>query len=248
MPQPPAPASQTPFGGDGRDNGFDLERVQLATQVVDRLRHLVLTGQIPPGTKLLQEQVAAQLGVSRTPLREAIRILVHDGLLVTNPNNSVQVIELSDEQARDLYEVREVIDGLAARLCARNGLTSAQTEHLHDLASAVRDASDPFDVSAYTRVHAQFHIMILDYSGNSRAKQLEPVVGMSAQMLFHRYPTRVDRMRQASEEHFAILEAIASGDPAKAERAARRHIRAATAFWLPKATRGRAADATVVDN
>jgi len=217
-----------------QDPTFDVERVPLATQVADRLRQLVLAGRLPPGTKLIQEQVAAELGVSRTPLREAIRILVHEGLLTVNPvNGSVQVVEISDKEARELYEVREVIDGLAARLCAGRHLSPEQLQELTDLATRMKETFEPFDMNTFITTHFRFHVTILRLADNSRLQQFEPVVGMSAQMLFQRYPTRIDRMTKSAEEHFEIIEAIASQDAERAERVARAHIRAASAFWLP---------------
>jgi DNA-binding GntR family transcriptional regulator len=217
-----------------QDPTFDVERIPLATQVVDRLRQLVLSGRLPPGTKLIQEHVAAELRVSRTPLREAIRILVYEGLLTVNPSNgSVQVVEISDKEARELYEIREMIDGLAARLCASQHLSPEQLQELGDLAARMNDTFEPFDMNTFITTHSRFHITILRLAGNSRLQQFEPIVGMSAQMLFHRYPTRVDRMRQSAEEHFEIIKAIASQDGERAERVARAHIQAASAFWLP---------------
>jgi GntR family transcriptional regulator, vanillate catabolism transcriptional regulator len=215
---------------------LEQERMPLAAQVVERLRRLVLTGQLPPGTRLIQEEVASELRVSRTPLREAIRVLVHEGLLTTEGGNAtVRVAEFSDEDGRELYEVREVVDGLAARLCATRGLSEERLDHLATLADQLVTSveAEPLDARMFVAVHAQFHLDILEASGNKRLQRLDSIVGMSAQMLFPRYATRTERMKVSAAEHAHILDAIRSGDGERAEQLARAHIRGASESWFP---------------
>src|SRR5215212_4073666 len=105
----------------------EMRRVPLVQQIAEQLRALIIDGTIPPGTPLLQEKVAAELGVSRTPLREAFRILEQDGLVrVSRTTGTVEVIQLTPLDAAQLYQLREVIDGLAARLAASRHLEQAQ--------------------------------------------------------------------------------------------------------------------------
>jgi DNA-binding GntR family transcriptional regulator len=172
--------------------GLEMGRVPLATQVVDGLRNLVLSGRIPPGTKLIQEQVAADLGVSRTPLREAIRVLVNEGLLTPIPSSgSVRVVSPSIDEVRDLYQVREVIDGLAARLCTAATLSPSVQAKLKESVDQLARASEPFDLNAFVTAHADFHVLIVASSGNTRVQQMEPLVRMSAQMLFRQFASGV---------------------------------------------------------
>src|SRR5688572_27325927 len=111
---------------DGNDSLRLTPQSRLVDEVATRLRQLILTHQLPPGSKLLQSDLAERFGVSRTPLREAIRLLEYDGLVkVSNGNRTVEVVTLSGDDFMQLYQVREVIDGLAARLLARRGLTPA---------------------------------------------------------------------------------------------------------------------------
>jgi DNA-binding GntR family transcriptional regulator len=228
-------AAATPLNQVLQGAALEPARVPLAAQVVERLRRLVLTGQLPPGTRLIQEEVAAELNVSRTPLREAIRVLVHEGLLQTESGNAtVRVAELSDDEARELYEVREVIDGLAARLCATKGLSGSDLSRLEGLADAIERAADPINDNAFVSAHAQFHLAILEASGNSRLQRLDAIVGMSAQMLFPRFSTQHERMRVTAAEHGEILRAIRAGDGQLAEELSRKHIQGASAFWFPR--------------
>jgi DNA-binding GntR family transcriptional regulator len=215
--------------------GLEMGRVLLATQVVDGLRNLVLSGRIPPGTKLIQEQVAAELGVSRTPLREAMRVLVNEGLLTPIPSSgSVRVVSPSIDEVRDLYQVREVIDGLAARLCTAATLSPSVQAKLKESVDQLARASEPFDLNAFVTAHADFHVLIVASSGNTRVQQMEPLVRMSAQMLFRQFASGGERMRQSTAEHQAILRAILAKDPEAAERLARAHISAASTHWIAK--------------
>jgi DNA-binding GntR family transcriptional regulator len=215
--------------------GLEMGRVLLATQVVDGLRNLVLSGRIPPGTKLIQEQVAAELGVSRTPLREAMRVLVNEGLLTPIPSSgSVRVVSPSIDEVRDLYQVREVIDGLAARLCSAATLSPSVLSRLKESVDQLARALEPFDLNAFVTAHADFHVLIVASSGNTRVQQMEPLVRMSAQMLFRQFASGGERIKQSTAEHQAILGAILAKDQEAAERLARAHISAASAHWIAK--------------
>src|SRR4051794_28051850 len=102
---------------------------RLVDEVVSRLRDNIIDGTIPAGSRLPQVALAEQLGVSRTPLREALRVLESEGLLRTADNNrTVEVVQVTPDDLRDMYELREVIDGLAARLAAGKGLSPADTQ------------------------------------------------------------------------------------------------------------------------
>src|SRR6266545_3240375 len=133
------------FGGAPHNDGLDAEldlrstgRTRLVDEVITHLRQLILDQELPPGTALLQTELAERLGVSRTPLREAFRILEREGLVkVANGNRTIEVARFGPVDLRELYEAREVIDGLAARLQARQGLTGGLDRELRGLLTAM---------------------------------------------------------------------------------------------------------------
>jgi hypothetical protein len=105
----------------------------------------------------VRQQLAAELGVSRTPLREAIRVLVNDGLLAPEPaSGTVRVVEFSSDEVLELYQVREIVDGLAARLCAAADLAPQTKQTLEDSLRRFAASCDPFDLTAYVTTHAEF--------------------------------------------------------------------------------------------
>lgn len=218
---------------DGMAGMQPVTKTRLVDQVTERLRDQILSGALSPGTRLLQERLAQQLDVSRTPLREALRMLEKDGLVRTvETSNTVEVVQLSRQDARELYEIRAVLDGLAARLAARRKLPSEDLASLHQAVDAMTDSSDPFDTHGFLDAHTTFHLSIAEQCGNQRLKQLSPIIRMSSQMLYPTLRSVPDRMVVSAHEHAEILAAIERGDPAEAEQVARRHIETALDFWL----------------
>jgi GntR family transcriptional regulator of vanillate catabolism len=212
-----------------------LRRARLFDEVTDHLRDLILSRQIAPGTHLLQIDLAKRLGVSRTPLREAFRILERDGLIrIANGNKTVEVVSLDADDAIDLYQVREVLDGLAARLAAKRGLSAEANKRLVTAVSEMEASIIPMDLARYSSAHAEFHLGIVDAAGNTRLAGLAPMIRLSTQMVLTRrlqvaasseWAVAVDAfLTQGNDDHRLIYEAIAAGDVRAAENLARRHV------------------------
>lgn len=210
--------------------GATVQRASVVEQVTTHLREAILDGTFAPGFRLRQEPIAADLGVSRTPVREAFRSLASEGL-VNLGNGTADVVALTDQDIVDYYEIREAVDGLASSLAAQRH-TRQDLVQLKKASDGMTAALTPFRPSQWLRWHAAFHLGILRASGNSRMDQLEILVKVSALMMFPRVAGHDERMLEATNEHIAILEAIERGDAEGAERAARDHIRAATHAWV----------------
>lgn len=214
---------------------------RLADDVAQVLHDMILDGELGPGTPLLQIQLAERLGVSRTPLREAFRMLEREGLLrISNGNNTVEVTRLEPCLLVETYQVREVLDGLSARLAAERGLTEAEVAELAGALDRMEAASGAFpSIGDYSTAHCEFHLGILRMSGNVRLLESAPLVRFSSKMLLTRYvrqhvrnpqPLIREAVAVGNREHRQIFEALRSGDPAAAERAAVCHIRHTTGF------------------
>lgn len=213
---------------------------RLVDEVVAHLRDSIIEGALPAGTSLPQVALAAQLGVSRTPLREALRLLESEGLIRTSENKqSVEVVALGARDLREMYELREVIDGLAARLAAQRGLPPAEEQRAHDLLQQMEASADPYDPVLRNRAHAQFHELIARASGNAKVESFIPLIRTSSAGLYlpvarehtqknmlaaNPDKTYKDILSESNAQHREILAAIACGDPQEAEAAARQHI------------------------
>ena len=215
-----------------------FERTRLVDEVTAHLRDLILSGTLAPGTQLLQIELSEKLGVSRTPLRESFRILERDGLVrISNGNRTVEVVSFAPETLKEMYEVREVIDGLAARLAAENGLANEQDKEVRDALRTMDDSVSPYKHDAYVTAHAVFHVAIVQGCGNKRLAAQLPMVRMTASSMRFAISeteaeTRTGLLHKSSEEHSAIYEAIVKGDQRGAEKAARRHIASSRRSWL----------------
>jgi GntR family transcriptional regulator of vanillate catabolism len=213
------------------------ERSRLVDEVSSQLRDLILTHQLEPGAKLVQTRLAARLGVSRTPLREAIRLLEQDGLVrVANGNGTVEVINITPHELRELYEIREVVDGLAARLLARRGLTPTAEQTMSGALEDMRRSIRPLKGDRFFVAHLQFHVAIVEHCGNERLRAQLHLVRLTAGSMRDVFPVALRLASRARGEsptrfvnrvigdHARILDAIRSGDGELAERCARAHI------------------------
>ncbi len=214
-----------------------LRRRRLVDDAAQALRDAILSGRLPAGTRLRQEDLAAKLAISRTPIREALGRLQQEGLLEILPSQGVRVVALELEEAAELYDVREVLDGLAARLAARHA-DPAALRRLGATLSRMHQCVRRRDANQWFPAHVAFHDEIFRASGNRRLQTLESVVRLSIR---HFHPLLLKtrhRLADAYAEHRAIYEAIATHDAHDAERLARAHIANAKEIVLKQMTRG----------
>lgn len=213
---------------------------RLVDAVIERIRDSIVTGALPAGTHLLQMELAEQLGVSRTPLREAFRVLESEGVIrVSHNERSVEVVSLGPDDVRDMFEVREVVDGLAARLAAKHGLTSAEEQKGKDLLEELDRTSERYVPEQRNRLHTQFHELIALASRNSKVETFIPLIRSSSAALHMPAIRNVmaenvesvgedatfkEALLEAQRQHKEILKAILERNQKKAENAARVHI------------------------
>ncbi len=207
--------------------------------IVDQLRRAIFDGKLTPGTVLRQEHLARQLQVSRTPLREALLALEREGFIVFSPAGAATVASLDMPDAREIMDVREMVDGLAARLLAQRGMTPEVDRTLTALADEMREVADR-DKHRYLVANADFHATIVEATGHVRLQQFVPLVRMSSKVVYAHLQHQEQRLSLSADEHRSLLDAIRSGDGEAAEGAAREHVRNAAAHWLfPPAGRDR---------
>jgi DNA-binding GntR family transcriptional regulator len=208
---------------------------RLVYQVTERLREMILDGSLAPGTELRQESLSADFGVSRTPLREAFRVLERDGLIQSISNNRSVVVELDDENMRELLEIREALDGLAARLAAERTLDAPQAADLRDAVESLEASGATMDLGTFLSSHVRFHTSVFEAAGNSRLDMFLPIVRISTQMWFTRLRSQPERVQISAHEHREIVDAILAGDTGEAERLARSHIQESLKAWTSSA-------------
>jgi DNA-binding GntR family transcriptional regulator len=199
-------------------------RVRLVDEVVDVLRAQIYAGRFPLGMALRQEQLAAELNVSRTPLREALRMLEREGLVRVEPGRSVRVISGDVSTLLAAYALREVVDGLAARLAAGRA-EEADLVRLEAIVASQKEALTPWDPGRYTETNVGLHAALIDVAGNEFLKAQLPLVHMTSQVFVPIARVSEARAERAIGEHGQIVAMVRTGDGEKAEELAREHIR-----------------------
>jgi DNA-binding GntR family transcriptional regulator len=200
-----------------------LTRRRLVDEATQALRNAILNGQLQLGVRLKQTELAARLKISRTPIREALSRLQQEGLIELLPGGGVRVALLDLEEAVELYDLREVLDGLAARLAASRA-EEAALSRLRKALDRMAQCLERRDPNQWFAAHVAFHDEVLRASGNAHLQRLASVVRLSIRH-FHPLLLKTEsRLETAFREHRQILRAIAARDPEGAERLARTHI------------------------
>ncbi len=224
----------------GRPEVGPLKRRRLVDEVTQTLRDAILNGRFLAGTRLRQADLAAQLAISRTPIREALGRLQQEGLIELLPGGGVRVALLNLTEAVELYDLREVLDGLAARLAAHRAADGA-LGRIQKALGRMAQCLERKDPNQWFGAHVAFHDEILQASGNKRLQGLSAVVRLSIRHFHPLLLKTENRLEDAYREHRGIYEAIAAHDAEAAERFARAHIANAKDIVLKVMTQ----DATV---
>ena len=196
----------------------------LHANVVGQLRNLIITGMLPAGAKLNERELCEQLSVSRTPVREAIKTLIQDGLLRSLPNHSAVVSELDIDHINALIDVVMVIEGLAGELAARNATDEAVAEigllHYRMLLHHARD-----ELPGYFEANKAFHRKIIELAANPVLLWVWDLLALQVDRARYSSNLWPKRWQRAVEEHQGILDALTARDAARTGEALRQHVR-----------------------
>jgi DNA-binding GntR family transcriptional regulator len=203
---------------DGR-----LQIASVVDQVYGVIRERILTGDLPRGARVHQEDVAADLGVSRTPVREALRRLAAEGLIEMRTNRGARVTDLAPDDMDQPYEARLVVEPGAARLAAQRELPGPRARMRRAVAAQRRAIPDVTRTFAANR---EFHIALAEASGNAFLLQfIEHLwVARIGEAIYEHQAETPEQMSLDADEHEQIVEAIEAGDARRAESLTRRHI------------------------
>ena len=195
----------------------------LREKAYSHIRRAILDGKLAPGQPLSVQDLAAELRISRTPVREALAVLHAEELVEVFPSRGTFVARSSIEDMRHLFELRQALEGMAARLAARRR-TRADLDRLYALADypTRTHCDEPVESAA---AGARFHMAIAEAARNPRiSRALEEIAEQTIRLLLigHRIPGRPDT---ASEEHRQVVEALDEGNEELAEKRMRTHLR-----------------------
>ena len=207
------------------------ETGRLSDSVYETLLAAILAGRLVPGTVVSEVALGRQLNVSRTPVHDALRQLAKDGLLKQRANHRAAVAQFSREDVYDIFEMRKLLEGEAARLAATH-IDRPTLRHLRNLADSLNKAHRERNwVSRWADFDDEFHDTIAKAAGRSRLWQ-----DIARYRMLHRgfnkLTTTREVLQQAMEEHYRILDALAERDPEKARQAMIVHIQEWQAYFI----------------
>lgn len=199
------------------------EFLPLRDVVFNTLRKGILTGELKPGERLMEIHLANRLGVSRTPIREAIRKLELEGLVIMIPRRGAEVAQITEKSLKDVLEVRRSLDALCAELaCIR--ITEEGKEQLKEACAEFERATKTKDATMIAKADVALHHIIVEATENQRLVQL--VNNLAEQMYRYRFEYIKDESQHASliEEHRHMYECIMNKDAEGAAKIAKLHI------------------------
>ncbi len=199
------------------------EFLPLRDVVFNTLRKAILTGELKPGERLMEIHLANRLGVSRTPIREAIHKLELEGLVIMIPRRGAEVAQITEKSLKDVLEVRRALDVLSVEL-ACDRIDEAATRQLKGACEEFERATGTKDAVIIAKADVELHDIIVRATGNKRLIQL--INNLSEQMYRYRFEYIKDENRHDNliDEHRMIYESIVKRDKEGAARAARLHI------------------------
>ena len=209
--------------------GYDL----LSKKVYRILKKEIIKGSLKPGSKVLEGRIAEQIGISRTPVREAIRELAAEGFVTLSPNQGVVVRSVSAENIREVLQIHSVLEGLAARLSCEV-INEEDLKELENYVNKMEKLANKKDPLAYSEVDLKFHELIVNNCGNKRLIQMRKNISDQAQRYRISSLRTRGRLKESLKEHQKILEAFKTKDPKKADNISQKHIQNALKNILAK--------------
>jgi DNA-binding GntR family transcriptional regulator len=196
----------------------DLDRLSSAERAYRALKNLILSNELPAGSQLLEQEAALRLGMSRTPIREAMIRLEQDGVVEIRPRHGMRVLPVSAADMREIYDVLTSLEATAAEMVARKGVTAEELQGLKDAVGEMEAALASDNLDDWAAADHRFHELLVKLTGNQRLQQI--VTQLSEQA--HRARMLTLRLRPkpvgSNRDHAMLVDAIAARD----EEAARR--------------------------
>lgn len=205
---------------------FVLEGRPTAQLIADQLRELIVQGAFRPGQQVNESALANQLSTSRGPLREALQRLCQEGILVSKRNRGVFVLELSKEDVKEIYAVREAVE-----LAAANSLLDSGSEQItntcRELKGIIRNMAKQVaasDWQAIARLDMQFHTAFVSGAGNTRLIRIYETLAAESRMCILSLEVAYPRVDELVQEHQGILDLLEAADRPGLQKAIKRHM------------------------
>lgn len=216
--------------GEAKDStiGDSNSRFSRVDHAYQEIKQRILNNVYYPGYQVLEKDLAEELGVSRTPVREALILLQHDGLVELIPRHGMRVVPIEADDMREIYEVLTALECLAAELLAKRRPDASELEPMRQAIVRMDQALEDDDLEAWARADENFHQHLLDLCGNRR------LISMARTVMDQGHRARIVTLRlrpkpvDSNREHHALLDAIEKGDGDAARQRHQEHRRRAS--------------------
>jgi DNA-binding GntR family transcriptional regulator len=206
-----------------------MDHIGLVESIYLKIKSMIFNQELKPGQKLLQEKLSAELGISRSPLLKALQRLESEFLVENIPRRGMYVKQMSNEEITDLFQCREVLEGLSARLAAKK-ITDSEIYKLENLFMKFLN-QDIIDPQEYAKCDREFHKTILKIGDNKIVKKLELINNI------HHQAFQVGLLKEPKVtiiEHFEIIKALKSRNEVKSEELMKAHIQSSIEVFVKK--------------
>ncbi|MGJ7501410.1 phosphonate utilization associated transcriptional regulator [Variovorax sp. ZT5P49] len=200
-----------------------LQSSSLPMLMQEEIERLIMTGELPVGSRINESELSQRFNTSRGPIREALRALEEAGLVRNEKNRGVFVREIAFEEADEIYELREALEEIIGRRVAL-AIKPDAVERLRAMLDAMRSAAQAQDVEQYAQLNLQFHEILLDTAGSKKLTETYKRLVKELHLFRMRALDSGGGLRVSADEHRDIVDAIASGNPDTAGRALRQHV------------------------
>jgi len=212
------------MGNNKNNKGENWDRVEiksLMTVVLDNIRRRILTGEFRPGQKINESEIAVNLGISRSPVREAFRILERDGLITTLPRKGSYITDISLQDLEELFEVRKILECYALDCIKKMAKKSPEKiqSMIEELDRDLLKEHDPFSVIS------GFHYNLVELSHNSRLIELYKTLAVSLRRYWLIYHIEKGQRDISLEHHQGIVNILRKGDYSYAKKLIKRHFK-----------------------
>jgi DNA-binding GntR family transcriptional regulator len=207
----------------GTANSNIIEQKPLYLQVAERLRELIYKRELTPGDWIDEISLSQELAISRTPLREALKVLQQEGLVELIPRRGCRVKELDEQELLELFPVMATLEGLCTNLAAQK-LSAADMKQLEKIHDRLEKYAASGNVDRYYEANREFHSAIQNLSGNRWLNRISSELRNVLLLARHRQLTVPGRLNESLDEHRVIMQALRDNNPDAAQQAMLEHI------------------------
>ena len=200
-----------------------IKRPSLHEELTERLRNMIVEGVLEAGEKVPERELCEKLGVSRTPMREALKVLASDGLLTLQPNRGARVRSITLDELEEVFTLMGALEALAGELACQN-VTDAQLDTVRHAHEAMLVCFEASDMPGYFRHNQKIHEAIMDAAGNQTLTSTYRSLAVRVRRARYLANMSTERWRQAVDEHELILSALTDRDAARLSAILKQHL------------------------